>query len=440
MDNTKESIRHLSLCSGYGGIDLGLRRVLPECRTIAYVEIETFAIQNLVDKIETEQLDAAPIHTNLKTFPFRKFRGCVDILSGGFPCQPFSNAGTKQSTEDPRHLFPYILEGIRECRPSVVFLENVEGIISSKTGDGEPVLKYVLRSLEEVGYRATAGVFSASEIGAPHQRKRVFIMGYSQHDGSHGRKISRSNGETVRNTQEGKDTPFQPTGASQLADSTDLGCGGRSNQNGAIGSGIQIEETQVGSMVRSQTSGCSGDLRELADTTSNQDGGIDKQRLRELPIGNSQGKLADPNIQGLERKLQTRVDDQKGWEESDGCTTSDGRVRSDNMADTSDKGLQGSQRIRVYPEKDTGREESQHGSIAQCYHDCWPSRPNIPQYEWEEPRVFEAKSKLGGAIDGSASRVDSNQNRTDRLRLLGNGVVPGVAEKAFKVLFKKLNH
>jgi len=332
--------------------------------------------------------------------PIQKFRGCVDILSGGFPCQPFSNAGTKQSTEDPRHLFPYILEGIRECRPSVVFLENVEGIISSKTKDGEPVLKYVLRSLEEVGYRATAGVFSASEIGAPHQRKRVFIM----------------------------------------ADRTNIGCGGRSNPNGTIGSGLQIEETQVGSMVRSQTSGCSGDLRELADTTSNQDGGIDKQRLRELPIGNSQGKLADPNIQGLERKLQTRVDDQKGWEESDGCTTSDGRVRSDNMADTSDKGLQGSQRIRVYPEKDTGREESQHGSIAQCYHDCWPSRPNIPQYEWEEPRVFEAKSKLGGAIDGSASRVDSNQNRTDRLRLLGNGVVPGVAEKAFKVLFKKLNH
>ncbi len=400
MDNTKESIRHLSLCSGYGGIDLGLRRVLPECRTIAYVEIETFAIQNLVDKIETEQMDAAPVYTDVKSFPFKEFRGCVDILSGGFPCQPFSNAGTKQSTEDPRHLFPYILEGIRECRPSVVFLENVEGIISSKTKDGEPVLKYVLRSLEEVGYRATAGVFSASEIGAPHQRKRVFIM----------------------------------------ADRTNIGCGGRSNPNGTIGSGLQIEETQVGSMVRSQASGCSGDFGELADTTGNQDGGIDKQRLRELPIGNSQGKLADPNIQGLERKLQTRVDDQKGWEESDGCTTSDGRVRSDNMADTSDKGLQGSQRIRVYPEKDTGREESQHGSIAQCYHDCWPSRPNIPQYEWEEPRVFEAKSKLGGAADGSASRVDSNQNRTDRLRLLGNGVVPGVAEKAFKVLFKKLNH
>jgi len=184
VDNTKESIRHLSLCAGYGGIDLGLRRVLPECRTVAYVEIEAFAIQNLVDKIEAERLDPAPVYTDVKSFPFKEFRGCVDILSGGFPCQPFSQAGSQRSTEDPRHIFPYILEGIRECRPSVVFLENVEGIISSKTKDGESVLQYVLRSLEEVGYSATAGVFSASEIGAPHQRKRVFILGYSKHDGS----------------------------------------------------------------------------------------------------------------------------------------------------------------------------------------------------------------------------------------------------------------
>tara|TARA_R110002051_G_scaffold246968_1_gene306581 strand:- start:150 stop:866 length:717 start_codon:yes stop_codon:yes gene_type:complete len=98
------------------------------------------------------------------------------ILSGGFPCQPFSSAGLRKATEDPRHLFPYILEGIKQCRPAIVFLENVEGIISAKTGEGESVLKYVLRSLEEVGYRVTAGLFSAASVGAPHQRKRVFIL------------------------------------------------------------------------------------------------------------------------------------------------------------------------------------------------------------------------------------------------------------------------
>ena len=480
MDNTKESIRHLSLCAGYGGIDLGLRRVLPEGRTVAYVEIEAFAIQNLVDKIETEQLDPAPVYTDVKSFPFKEFRGCVDILSGGFPCQPFSQAGSRRATEDPRHIFPYILEGIRECRPSVVFLENVEGIISSKTKDGESVLQYVLRSLEKVGYSATAGVFSASEIGAPHQRKRVFILGYSTSDGSYQRSE-----EARRKIGSSQQRRMQESagGSNQLADSTDIRCGGRSNRNGVIGSGIQIEETQVGSMVRSQASGCSGDFGELADTTGNQDGGIDKQRLRKLPIGNSQGELANSdsalrldvcgqfseqgqktqqrigdssgstsegqkgqhkavgnaNVQRLERKLQARKLNQKGREEPTGCTTSDGRVRSHQ----------------------------------------WPSRPNEPQYDWEEPRIVgntkcggrksrnehgsercgetaeefrtrceqehrrvqskdEAQPELGGATHGSASGVDPNRNRTDRLRLLGNGVVPGVAEKAFTVLLSRL--
>ena len=276
MDNTQSFIRHISLCAGYGGIDLGLRRVLPECRTIAYVEIEAFAVKNLVDKIEAQQLDAAPVHTNIKTFPFRQFRGCVDILSGGFPCQPFSQAGKKKGVEDERHLWPFIERGIEQCRPSVVFFENVHGIISTKTGNGDSVLKYVLTSLEQLGYRATAGVFSAEEIGAPHQRKRVFI---------------------------------------------------------------------------------------LADTSGT--------------------------------RTTTGVSKQKQW-------------------------------------KKRHTEKSDNNSHR------WPSRPNEPQYKWEEPRVFKVESELGGAIDGFASGVDTNRNRTDRLRLCGNGVVPGVAEKAFRVLSERL--
>ena len=129
-------------------------------------------------------LDAAPVWSDLKTFPFASFRGKVDIVSGGFPCQPFSAAGRRQGDEDPRHLWPYIVRGIRESAPRMVFFENVEGIISSKLKsnewsdrEGTPVLLHVLRELERLGYRATAGVFSASEVGAPHQRKRVFILG-----------------------------------------------------------------------------------------------------------------------------------------------------------------------------------------------------------------------------------------------------------------------
>ena len=183
MDTTK-TITHLSLCSGYEGIGLGLRSVLPNLREVAFVEREGFVIANLVAKMEAGELDAAPVYTDVKTFPYRKFRGCVDILSGGFPCQPFSAAGKRQATEDPRHLFPYIADGIRECQPRIVFLENVQGILSCTTGDGEPVLQYVLRTLEEMGYRATAGIFSAEEVGAPHQRKRVYILGMANSIGT----------------------------------------------------------------------------------------------------------------------------------------------------------------------------------------------------------------------------------------------------------------
>ena len=151
MDITK-TITHLSLCSGYSGIGLGLKQLLPGLREIAHVEIEAFAVANLVAKMEEGWLPEAPIYTNVKTFPYERFRGCVDILSGGFPCQPFSAAGARKGVEDPRHLYPYISRGIRECRPGIVFLENVEGIISSKTADGESVLKYVLSDLEGMGY------------------------------------------------------------------------------------------------------------------------------------------------------------------------------------------------------------------------------------------------------------------------------------------------
>ncbi|MFZ9065366.1 MAG: DNA cytosine methyltransferase, partial [bacterium] len=184
MDNSKE-LKHISLCAGYGGIDLGLSRALGSIRTVCFVEIEAFAIQNLVAKIEKGFLDQAPIFTNLKTFHWELFHGKVDILSGGFPCQPFSAAGRRKGSEDPRHLWPYITDGIKRLgRPPIVYFENVEGIISSKLkGDdwsdpeGTPVLLHVLRELERLGYKATSSVFSASEIGAPHQRKRVFILG-----------------------------------------------------------------------------------------------------------------------------------------------------------------------------------------------------------------------------------------------------------------------
>lgn len=167
-------MHHVSLCAGYGGIDLGLRRAVPRLRTIAYSEIEGYACANLVAKIEAGLLDAAPIWTDVKTFPFSEFHRCVHILSGGYPCQPFSSSGKRLGRDDPRHLWPWIADGIDAMRPTLCFFENVEGHITLGLRD-------VINDLGELGYRTTWGIFSAAEVGAPHQRKRVFILAYSGH-------------------------------------------------------------------------------------------------------------------------------------------------------------------------------------------------------------------------------------------------------------------
>ena len=172
MDTTKKLPTVLSFCSGYGGIERGLDLAGVEHEVLAYVEIEAFAIANLVAKMEEGELDAAPIYTDLKTFPSEVFRGAVDIITGGYPCQPFSAAGKRAGAADPRHLWPFIREHVRSIRPARTFFENVYGHTSLG-------LSTVLSDLEEDGYSGTWGVFSASEVGAPHQRKRVFIMANS---------------------------------------------------------------------------------------------------------------------------------------------------------------------------------------------------------------------------------------------------------------------
>jgi len=195
VDLTKLS--EISICSGYGGIGEGLKLLGVNIVFTIHVEIETFACWNLVQKIKNKFMGNGIVWNNLKTFSGKKLRGKIDILSGGFPCQPFSCAGKRQATEDPRHLYPDIGRIISECQPRIVFLENVEGIISAKTGDGTPVLLYVLRDLEERGYTASWGIFSAEEVGAPHRRKRVFILAYSSSEGLEGGLLN----EIQRNRQ-----------------------------------------------------------------------------------------------------------------------------------------------------------------------------------------------------------------------------------------------
>jgi site-specific DNA-cytosine methylase len=196
VDTTKK-LTHIGLCAGYGGIELGLKRVLPALRTVALCEIEAFACANLVAKMEAGLMDAAPIWTDLKTFPWQVFRDRVDVLTGGYPCQPFSAAGKRLGAEDPRHLWPHIANGIQLLRPRICFFENVEGHISLG-------LREVVGELESLGYKTTWGIFSAAEVGAPHQRKRVFILANRSGEGLEGLREKCGHAEGCKKVQAGR--------------------------------------------------------------------------------------------------------------------------------------------------------------------------------------------------------------------------------------------
>jgi DNA (cytosine-5)-methyltransferase 1 len=330
--DTSKAVTHVSLCAGYGGIELGLQRAIPNLRTVALCEIEAFAIANLVSKMEAGLMDPAPIWPDLKTFPWAAFRDRVDILTGGYPCQPFSAAGKRQGADDPRHLWPYIARGIRILQPRLCFFENVEGHISLGLSD-------VIEDLAGMGYRTTWGIFSASECGAPHQRKRVFILAVAS--GFRGAP--------------GLSGPF-PRHEGQPGESDD-------------GGGQGMADTECGGLIAGRND-----------------------------AGQSQGS------------------------------------------------------------------QSEHCS-------AWPSRPGEQQYGWEPPRVVgdasqydgrhlsernrafgfkqssgrQTQPPLGGDPDGPASGLDYAElcitcdNRTDELRLLGNGVVPATAERAFRILMQELD-
>ena len=306
------------------------------------MEIEAFVQANLVAKIEEGRMADAPLWTDLKTFPASEFRGKVHGIIGGYPCQPFSSAGKRKGENDPRHLWPYILKHIRAIGDvQWCFFENVQGHATMG-------LWRVLSDLEEEGYRCAFGIFSAEEVGAPHQRKRVFILarlGNSdvRHEGSH---------EFERGVLPTQAEDREASGSQRTSDIGQLGNspserprGGRANraceQSEVLGAGLESDG-------------------ELAHPASGQP-------------GQSQARNGGQDIGG-------------------------------------------------------GSAETE-----------WPARPGEEQYEWEEPRVTEAQSELDGTIARTKSGVDAITNRVDRLRLLGNGVVPQTAELAWRTLWKELN-
>ncbi len=175
MNVDQYPLYNLSLCSGGGGLDLGLELALGNFRTVCWVEWEAFAINYLVEAMEAGCLAQAPVYTDCRTFDGEPWRGVVDFLTAGYPCQPFSIAGKRRGEGDPRHLWPHVCRIIGEVEPTIVFLENVPGHLSLG-------FEKVAGDLQAMDYEIAAGLFTAEEVGANHKRERLFILALAESD------------------------------------------------------------------------------------------------------------------------------------------------------------------------------------------------------------------------------------------------------------------
>lgn len=161
--------RLLSLCAGTGALDLGITIARGDARTVCYVERGAYQAELLAARMEAGELPAAPVWSDLGTFDPVPWRGVVDCVTSGDPCQPNSNAGPMLGADDERWLLDRVINVVDAVRPDRFFRENVPG-------NAHGQLECLVPALEGMGYRVACGIFSARSVGASHGRDRLFVM------------------------------------------------------------------------------------------------------------------------------------------------------------------------------------------------------------------------------------------------------------------------
>jgi len=167
------NLNGLDLFTGSGIGSLAFKHTIPDYRTVCYVEWEPYCQAQIISRIADGVLDDAPIWDDIRSFDGNQWRGKVDIITGGFPCQPFSVAGKRKGEADERNMWPDTIRVISEVRPRYALLENVPGLFVHE------YIRRIFGDLAESGYDAQWLPLSAAEVGAPHRRERQWILAYS---------------------------------------------------------------------------------------------------------------------------------------------------------------------------------------------------------------------------------------------------------------------
>ena len=271
-------LRHVDLCSGIGGFSLGFEWAQLST-PILFCDTEPWC-----RKILAKNFPNVPIATDVKELahdPERLVPDC-DILTAGYPCQPFSVAGKQKGTEDDRHIWPYILRIVAHKRPTWCVFENVHGHIALG-------LDQVLADLEAEGYSTRTFIVPACGVNAPHRRDRLWIVGNAQHDGSSTAKVGGVNEEDARGASQGQSQTEQPSRASGREDDGTL-----ADSEGIIQNGIRGEANQVSDRGNSRLELECGSYRQFSGESEQNVADTQSEQSTPDDNGREQGAVSEP--------------------------------------------------------------------------------------------------------------------------------------------------
>jgi DNA (cytosine-5)-methyltransferase 1 len=363
------------------------------------VEREAYAASILVARMAEGFLAPAPVWSDLSTFDGREWRGVVDLVTSGIPCQPYSAAGKQRGHDDERALWPELVRIVGECRPSLVFIENVPTFAGWFREPGQALCR--------MGYEIEDAVFLAAEdVGAPHSRERVFILAHRHGDEQRAdervadteadwRNDSSGSRTFLGHTNEPREDAYAARGGSRRA----VGESGGQVAD-AIGSGH--DRRADGEERRAERRDVAqGPGEELGHAGSAYDAGREPEQPPGIgPSGAGEGLQLEHSIGP--RREAARL----GRDEYAGGEPETGREPVSHFAQRS--------------ARDTGR---------------WPPAPD-DRDEWA--RILAERPDLAPAVESPLrGMADGLPNRMDRLRALGNGVVPAVAAAAFRELLRR---
>ena len=296
-------LKVLDLFSGIGGFSLGLHST-GIFDTIKFVEFDKYC-----QKVLNKNFPNIPIEGDIRNVKGTEFE--ADVITGGFPCQPFSVAGKQKGTNDNRYLWPEMFRLIKEIKPEFVIGENVQGIINIQDG---MVLRQVQDDLEGEGFEVQCFLIPASGIGAWHQRYRVWIVAHSKHNGylaaesrsnakknkdeSKDRKKIDSSGKFIRTNSNGEaNQGYERNNVPNTISQLSAGCSSTTRDSGEELIRLECSEGWYWQKVRSETERCSqqdvldtnglglqgrsiqsDNLQETSDTTEITDTSIKKQQ------------------------------------------------------------------------------------------------------------------------------------------------------------------